>query len=283
MSGKNKKSTQKPQLLRVSETDQNDQSINHEIDNTLHLVTDSNEVTETHEANAVTLHTSSDGSGSEENSPHSTKRKISDKAKIFLSFNNLEVVKTNDNEDSINTTNDNSTIISESDDLLVSNLSLSGNTVKMKKLLFFVICFIIGIFNLLCFCIQYYYVYTYIFSKDFKTMKLFCFGQTAGENDLCFISIGQFAYGIITIGQITVGIVNISQIGIGLLFGLGQISLGFIFNIGQIAVSSYVFQAQLGLALWKVRKAQVGANCIDAALNNKSFIILGCKEAIENN
>ena len=114
--------------------------------------------------------------------------------------------------------------------------------------------------------------------------KAFCYGFFAdsGENEICVIAIGQFAYGIITIGEFSVGIISISQFGISFLLGINQIGFGFIFNIGQFAVSNYVYKAHFGLALIKVNKAVIGVNCLDAAINNKSFIVLRCKEAVSN-
>ena len=200
----------------------------------------------------------------------------------MLTFNNLEI-KDEYNDDEKKSEVFETVQGNQNDNILVSNLSFSGGAVKMNKIYFYLACILIGILNVIIFIVQFYYVHEYIFSKGFGNMKFFCFGQVAGDKDLCFVAFGQFAYGIITIGQISVGLINLSQIGIGLFFGIGQISVGYIFNVGQIAVSSYVYQAQVALGLWKVRKAQIGANSLDAAINNKSFIILGCKEAVRNN
>jgi len=255
--------------IENKENNKNKENTKTKIENTIKVSTKN-------EINYITV-------GNTESDLNSSKR-ASDISNM-LTFNNLGITKDYDTEDEDKNT-DNASNYNEQDpgdSLLVSNLTFSGETVKMNKLSFYLTCFIIAIVNIVCFIIQYHYVHIYVFSKDFSQLKFFCFGQVAGEKDLCFLSIGQFAYGIITIGQFSVGVSSISQVGIGLILGIGQVSLGYIFNIGQIAESCYVYQAQVGLALWKVRKAHIGANSIDAAVNNKSFIILGCREAISNN
>lgn len=89
-------------------------------------------------------------------------------------------------------------------------------------------------------------------------VKGVCTSDREMRDNLCILSVGQFAYGIITIGQFGIGLINLSQIGIGLIFAVGQIQGGCGFTTAQITIGSYIGAAQMAIALIRVHMAQIG-------------------------
>lgn len=100
-----------------------------------------------------------------------------------------------------------------------------------------------------------------------------------GQRATGFIAIGQLTVGVFTVGQASFGVVCVGQITIGLLFGVGQFVMGFGVSIGQLAISTLVYKAQLGIALWKTWKASRAGISILAPIvtpASSSLSVEGC-------
>lgn len=92
-----------------------------------------------------------------------------------------------------------------------------------------------------------------------KPFKGACFETSDMDNNICFFSAGQFAYGIIAFGQLNVGLVSIGQCSVGLLFAFGQLAAGLGFSpLGQVAVGWYIWGCQMGIASYKIKYCQGG-------------------------
>jgi len=125
--------------------------------------------------------------------------------------------------------------------------------------------------------VQIYLAYLFIFSGN-KTWAWLCVDSVAGTNNICFLSVGQTAYGIITIGQFTVGFFNISQIGIGLIASVGQVSASCGFSIGQVTHAFYVYGGMFCIAFYKVNCALFGFHCVYAIWQKQPFVACGCAD-----
>jgi len=94
-------------------------------------------------------------------------------------------------------------------------------------------------------------------------------------HDLCFISYGGFAVGIIALGQTAIGLFSFCQFGIGLLFGFGQVIGGCGVAIGQLAASFYVYAAMFGVAFYRA-KYTVAVNYLYALFFSKEYCVDNC-------
>jgi len=127
-----------------------------------------------------------------------------------------------------------------------------------------------------------YFAISTIFLNKTGGFKWFCAGQVSGFDNICFISFGQMATGIITMGQLTIGIFNFSQIGIGLLLSAGQIQSGIgVIFFAQIASASYVHRCQLGIGFYAVGLAQLGFQFIYSLIWKIHYAKYNCDEATE--